>query len=97
MLLGVVSLWHLGVELLIWLLFAASPGTLLNDELFITVVEANIDPVLGLHDFAPNGVLLVVLGAVCGTSGGLPPSLLGLKVLGMLSFLHFLFNLLHNL
>ena len=97
LLLRVVALWDLPVELLIWLLLTASPGALLNNKLLITVIEAHIDPVLCLHDLSAYCILLVIFRAVCCTSGGLPSSLLSLKVLGMLCFLHFLFNLLHYL
>lgn len=69
---------------------------MLDDELLVTVVLAHIDPVLSLHDFSADSVLLVIFWAMCSSSRGFPTSSLCVKVFSMFLLNHFCLDLGHN-
>mmetsp|Transcript_17831 Transcript_17831/g.30246 ORF Transcript_17831/g.30246 Transcript_17831/m.30246 type:complete len:301 (+) Transcript_17831:39-941(+) len=112
LLLGVVGLGQPLLDLLVLDFLRSSPGAVLDDQLFVLLVETHSLPVLRLHDSPSDGVLEVGVGgdvlgdlhvllaalAVEGVvTGGVEEALLGEQLLLPLHLVHLLVDLAHYL
>jgi len=61
LLLCVVTFWDSHPELFIWHLLSPSPGSVLNNKLFILLIHRNWLAIHCLHNSASNSVFLIVL------------------------------------
>lgn len=97
LLLMVVSLRNPSRQLFIIVLLKSSPGAVLHNELLITLVERDIDVILGLHLSTTDSVLVLVFLDVIGLLSGLKVAGLSLEFLLMLFLSHLLGDFAHDL
>lgn len=67
LLLSIISLRNSLPKLLIWALLESSPGSVLDDELFVTLIHANVCTILSDHNSPSNNILGVTFITMCGS------------------------------
>lgn len=68
LLLSVISLWDSLPELFIWTLLESSPGSVLDDKLFVTLIHTDVGAILSDHNSSTDGILsvtFIVVGRSC--------------------------------
>jgi len=97
LLLVVLSFWNSIIDFLVRCLLAASPDSMLNDQLLIAGFQSDISRVLSLHYSPANSVLLQVLFGEVWLLGSFEKPLLQCKFLDSFLCLHFLLDFKHDL
>lgn len=76
LLLSVISLWDSLPELFIWALLKSSPGSVLDDELFVTLIHTDVGSILSDHNSSADGILSVTFIVMGGSRRSFKISLL---------------------
>ena len=98
LLLSIISLWDSLPEFFVRALLKSSPGSVLDDQLFITLIHTHVCAILSDHNSSADHILSVTFAVVRRPCGGLEISLFFFQVASfilLLQFSHHLHSDLH--